>query len=96
MAPETALFVSAVVAWEYSDLRMRKRVSAPESIESLQEGLGFELLDLPAAIWADLETLPVLHRDPMDRMLVSHARLAGLVLVTADATIRRYPVQTLW
>lgn len=93
---DTALFVSAVVAWEYSDLRLRKRVSAPETISSMQHDLGFELLDLPAGIWADLENLPVLHRDPMDRMLVSHARLAKLTLVTADATLRRYPVDTLW
>lgn len=77
-------------------MRLRKRVSAPETISSLQHGLGFELLDLPAEIWADLERLPVLHRDPMDRMLVSHARLAKLTLVTADATLRRYPVDTLW
>jgi PIN domain nuclease of toxin-antitoxin system len=90
------LFVSSVVAWEYTDLRLRKRVSAPETIETLQTELGFELLDLPATIWADLQSLPVLHRDPMDRMLVSHARLAKLTLVTADATLRRYPVETLW
>jgi len=38
----------------------------------------------------------MLHRNPADRMLICHSRLAGLTLVTADATIRSYPVETLW
>jgi PIN domain nuclease of toxin-antitoxin system len=29
-------------------------------------------------------------------MLISHARLADLTIVTADAAMRRYPVSTLW
>lgn len=96
VAPENSLFVSAVVAWEYSDLRHRGKVAAPETIDSLRSALGFALLDLPAGVWADVEKLPVIHRDPMDRMLIAHARLAGLTLITSDAKIRRYPVETFW
>ena len=40
--------------------------------------------------------LPSLHGDPFDRMLVGQALEEGLVLVTADAAIRRYPVAWLW
>lgn len=94
--PVTELFISAVVAWEYSDLRYRKKVAAPETIDDLQDGLGFELLDLPSAIWSDVEQLPPIHRDPMDRMLISHARLVDMTLVTADKNIHQYPVKTLW
>jgi PIN domain nuclease of toxin-antitoxin system len=36
------------------------------------------------------------HGDPVDRMLIAHALHAGLTLVTADETIRRYPVPTIW
>jgi PIN domain nuclease of toxin-antitoxin system len=93
---ETDLFVSAVTAWEYSDLRKRKRVSAPDAISDLQRELGFTLLDLPAGVWADIENLPEIHTDPTDRMLISHCRLAELTLVTSDSKIREYPVETLW
>ena len=34
--------------------------------------------------------------DPADRMLISHARLAELTLVTSDSKIQQYPVKTLW
>ena len=37
------------------------------------------------------------HRDPFDRMLVAHAQVEGLVLVTADRALRAFPdVTTIW
>lgn len=95
-ADDTELFVSAVTACEFTDLRERHRIGAPYDIAELSRRFSFTVLDLPADAWADMATLPPLHRDPADRMLVSHARLANLTLVTADKTMRRYPVETLW
>ena len=40
--------------------------------------------------------LPPLHRDPFDRLLVAQARHERLTLVTRDAAIRHYPVDTMW
>jgi len=38
-----------------------------------------------------LTTLPVLHKDPFDRMLVAQALVEGLTLVTADRQVANYP-----
>jgi PIN domain nuclease of toxin-antitoxin system len=54
----------------------------------LEEGLE-ELPILPAHI-AHVATLPWLHRDPFDRMLVAQAAVEGLTLLSADATLKRY------
>jgi PIN domain nuclease of toxin-antitoxin system len=35
-------------------------------------------------------TLPLLHGDPFDRMLVAQAAVEGLTLLTADAALKRY------
>lgn len=35
--------------------------------------------------------LPLLHRDPFDRLLIGQAIQHGLILVTVDASIRAYP-----
>jgi len=43
-----------------------------------------------------LEQLPMLHRDPFDRLLVAQASTSGCALVTPDPLIRQYPVQTIW
>jgi PIN domain nuclease of toxin-antitoxin system len=40
--------------------------------------------------------LPLHHRDPFDRLLVSQARCEDLTLVTNDPAFRRYEVRTLW
>ena len=34
--------------------------------------------------------LPLLHRDPFDRMLVAQAKVEGIVLLTADAVLAAY------
>jgi PIN domain nuclease of toxin-antitoxin system len=44
----------------------------------------------------NLGKLPPVHRDPFDRLLVSHALLNGLTLATPDPFIHRYPVRVLW
>lgn len=41
---------------------------------------------------AALPSLPALHRDPFDRLLVAVALTEGLVLVTADELVLQYPV----
>ncbi|MGH9415552.1 MAG: type II toxin-antitoxin system VapC family toxin [Terriglobales bacterium] len=35
--------------------------------------------------------LPLLHKDPFDRILVAQATLAGITLLTTDARLARYP-----
>jgi PIN domain nuclease of toxin-antitoxin system len=42
-----------------------------------------------------LSSLPLLHRDPFDRMLVAQALQHGLIVVTLDAAVRAYAVPTL-
>jgi PIN domain nuclease of toxin-antitoxin system len=94
--PNQPLFVSAVTAWEFSDLQTRGRLPPQLTFAQAIEGLAIELLDFPAAAWPIAETLPPLHKDPVDRMVIGHAIAAGLTLVTSDETMRRYPVKTLW
>jgi PIN domain nuclease of toxin-antitoxin system len=40
--------------------------------------------------------LPVLHRDPFDRMLIAQAIAGSLALVTPDPLMTQYPVRTIW
>lgn len=38
-----------------------------------------------------VESLPVVHKDPFDRILVAQASVEGITLLTADSTVARYP-----
>ena len=48
------------------------------------------LLPIRIAHLAEMQKLPLLHRDPFDRMLVAQAEEDRLVLLTADETLRAY------
>jgi PIN domain nuclease of toxin-antitoxin system len=47
------------------------------------------------AIW-HLQKLPDIHKDPFDRLLISHALTQGYKLVTPDPEIAKYPVPIIW
>ncbi|MEA2345493.1 MAG: hypothetical protein QOF63_3662 [Thermoanaerobaculia bacterium] len=40
--------------------------------------------------------LPLLHRDPFDRLLVAQSQIERLPLMTADETIVEYDVEVIW
>ena len=40
--------------------------------------------------------LPMLHKDPFDRILIAQAVAEGLDFVTSDEPISDYPVGTIW
>jgi PIN domain nuclease of toxin-antitoxin system len=43
-----------------------------------------------------LAALPMLHKDPFDRILIAQAVAEGLDFVTHDEHISSYPVRTIW
>ena len=96
VTPSNELLVSAVAAYEYAHLQRDGRIPLDEDIGFLSEHLGFKVVEVPAAVWRKVHELPLLHRDPIDRIQVLHALVADCVLVTADRSIVAYPVDTLW
>ena len=62
----------------------------------LLERHGIDPLNLQTAAIYGLEELPLLHRDPFDRLLIAQARAHQLTLVTPDPLIRQYDVPCLW
>lgn len=96
LSDSESLLISAVTAYEFADLNSRRRFGADLPLEPLIKRLVGEVLDFPAQCWTLAVSLPPIHRDPIDRMLIAHAITADLTLVTADATMRAYPVRSLW
>jgi PIN domain nuclease of toxin-antitoxin system len=43
-----------------------------------------------------MEKLPWIHRDPFDRLLIAQAQEDNVPLLTSDAQILQYPVETIW
>lgn len=94
--PDNRLFVSAVTAFEYVDLHKRGRLPAAVPFDLVAQRLRFDVLDCPAECWQYIGSLPDIHRDPVDRMLIAHAIALDMTLVTADRALQQYPLRILW
>jgi PIN domain nuclease of toxin-antitoxin system len=89
------IFISAISAAEIRVKTSVGKLTAPAGLfESLAER-GFAELPLTIADSDAFETLPMLHRDPFDRLLVVQALAHELTLVTTDDRLREYPIRTL-
>jgi len=55
--------------------------------------LGFSEIPITGGHAVILSDLPPIHRDPFDRIIIAQAIGEDLMLVTADATLARYPAK---
>jgi PIN domain nuclease of toxin-antitoxin system len=89
------ILVSAASVWEAAIKVAAGRLRMPIGLDEAAGLAGFVEL---AIGWGHARTavsLPPLHRDPFDRMLVAQALEEGLVLVTRDRAVQQYAVPTL-
>ena len=93
-AIETAdrVYVSAASMWKMAMKVARGSMDAPPDFPSRLLDLGMLQLALEWEHARVAGGLPLLHRDPFDRMLVAQAIVEHLTIVTRDEAIRRYPV----
>ena len=87
--------VSVATIWEASIKRAAGQLAGPDLLTAVTAaGLPFLRIDEHHAKLAG--ELPLLHRDPFDRMLVAQAMLERVAIVTADRHIPRYGVPVVW
>lgn len=93
---QNEVLVSAVSAWEIAIKKTLGRLKAPADLSDAVEEAGFVRRLVGFQDAAQLESLPAIHGDPFDRMLVAQAMVEGIPIVTKDPAIARYGVQTFW
>jgi PIN domain nuclease of toxin-antitoxin system len=91
-----SVLVSAASAWEVAiKAGLGKLVVNAPFVDAVAD-YGFEELPVQFAHAEFVRSLPLLHRDPFDRMLVAQAIVEGLTIVTRDALVTAYAVPTVW
>ena len=101
MSRSTAvLSVSLVSAWEivleHQAGKLRLKTATEEVVNQILYHSPWSILPMSSEHLAAVATLPMLHKDPFDRLLVAQARHEGLTILTADEQIQAYDVQTIW
>jgi len=90
---ENTLFFSPVSIWETVIKRGLDRPDFQIDPAALYWGLlerGYIQLDITSRHALAVGSLPPIHKDPFDRLLIAQARTEGMSLLTADETVARY------
>ena len=98
------LFISIATLWEIgikcSLSNAKKRLVLDRTVQEIADMCdtqGIEILPITPRDCELLGTLPHIHEDPFDRMLIAQAQNRGLTLVTKDENIWKYPeIDCVW
>jgi PIN domain nuclease of toxin-antitoxin system len=91
--PDNQIFFSAISIFEIAvKERLSKRGFEVEAsaIRRMMIENDFAELAVTGTHAAHVATLPLVHRDPFDRLLVAQAMMEGFTLMTADEMIAQY------
>ncbi len=93
-ATDNELIFSTASLWEIVIKRGLGREDFQVDARLLRRGLldnGYGELPIGSEHVVAIDTLPPLHKDPFDRVLIAQALVEGITLVTTDETVARYP-----
>ena len=92
---EADVWVSAASVWEVSIKQSLGKLAQPADLPEIIRDSGFRQLPITAEHAMAAGRLPLIHRDPFDRMLVAQARCERLTLASRDPHVCRYDVDLL-
>jgi PIN domain nuclease of toxin-antitoxin system len=97
---DNEIFFSVASAWEIAIKVGIGKLPLPEPVDtyiaSRMRRLGAKYLDIVFPHACQVAKLPLLHRDPVDRILVAQAQIERMTLVTADKILTEYDLDLLW
>jgi PIN domain nuclease of toxin-antitoxin system len=94
------IFFSAASGFEIATKSQLDKLQLPNSAEAfvsqhLQVN-GFLPLAISVSHALHIASLPAIHRDPFDRILVAQSQLEQFPIVTSDPIIKQYNVRVIW
>jgi len=92
--PTSELFFSAASLWEIAIKSGLGRDDFKVDARLLRRGLldnGYSELPIGSEHAVAIDSLPPIHKDPFDRILVAQAMVEGFTLLTSDVVVAQYP-----
>lgn len=92
--PDNELLFSAASLWEVVIKRGLGREDFKVDPRLLRRGLldnGYSELPVVSDHVVAIDSMPFIHKDPFDRVLVAQAVVEGITLLTTDSVLAQYP-----
>ena len=92
--PGNELLFSVASVWEVAIKKSKGRPDFQVPAGLLRRTLlddGYEELPILGPHTVAVDSLPPIHKDPFDRILIAQAMVEGITLLTSDAKMIRYP-----
>ena len=93
------LFVSIVSFWEIAIKQSLDKLEFKQSITDIATECmrqSIQILDIKPQHCELVRSLPMLHSDPFDRMIIAQAIATNLSIITKDVKIHKYPITCIW
>jgi len=98
-APENQIAICSISLWEIAIKmnigKLTLNLTFEELVDVLRNG-DFDFLQVEDEYLSGLPKLPLLHKDPFDRLLISTAKIEKMTLITIDENIQKYDVSWVW
>jgi len=98
--PENERYLSIASSWEIAIKFSLGKLTLPadpgQFIPEHREKLAADVLPIDEESVLHMTRLPMLHRDPFDRILISQALIHTMIFVTPDVRIAKYPIRVAW
>lgn len=89
---KNTVYVSAAVIWEIAIKKALGKLEAPDDLEGAMAANRFLPLAVTIPHALAVQSLPDVHRDPFDRLLIAQAIHEGFQLVSRDPNVPSYGV----
>jgi PIN domain nuclease of toxin-antitoxin system len=97
--PENRIAICSISLWEIAIKmnigKLTLSIEFDKLIDILKRG-DFDFLQVEAEYISGLHKLPMLHKDPFDRLIISSALVEEMTLITIDQNIQKYDVPWIW
>ncbi len=98
--PENEMFLSAASGWEMAIKTQLGKLQLPDRFEQFiaEQLFRNNITSLPVMMSHALhvQSLPLHHRDPFDRLLIAQGQLEKMPIITTDSVFADYDVEIVW
>lgn len=98
--PKRGFFLSVASIWELAIKIRLEKINLSEPLDQFvvneMKRNKFRSLDITIRHVTGVSTLPLHHRDPFDRLIISQSLVEGMPILGADRIFDAYGVERLW